>query len=61
MVDRIRRQIQAEEEALKVAHVTFPGDPPKVPARTLTDHGPSPISVESIKKVIGERKPSNLP
>jgi hypothetical protein len=30
-VDRIRRQIQAEEEALKVAHVTFPGDPPKVP------------------------------
>lgn len=30
-MDRIRRQIQAEEEALKVAHVTFPGDPPKVP------------------------------
>ena len=30
MVDRIRRQIQAEEEALRVAHGTAAGDPPKV-------------------------------
>eukprot|EP00435_Cladocopium_sp_Y103_P033066 s206_g8.t1 len=31
MVDRIRRQIQAEEESLKVAHGTLCGSPPKVP------------------------------
>ena len=30
MVDRIRRQIQAEEESLKAAHGTSPGSPPKV-------------------------------
>lgn len=31
LVDRTRRQIQAEDEALKVAHGTAPGPPPKVP------------------------------
>ena len=30
MVERIRRQIQAEEEALRVAHGSSPGPPPKV-------------------------------